>query len=163
MAYREIAPFPKQLTIVVGLSVVGLMAFGLSLSYYKSVRFEQQVESMQERNRLLHQEIVDGYQLLEYFNSEQYKDKYGKQNFGLLNEGEKVIIFQEPEPFVVTNSSGMQTDDQRQAIFEENLRNIRTIDQWLLYLFEPEKVEDLFNYVPSKERSSSAKGKQSIE
>ncbi|HRH93575.1 MAG TPA: septum formation initiator family protein [Candidatus Peribacteria bacterium] len=143
MPYKDAAPFPKQMTIVIGLAVVGLMAFGLALSYYKNILFDQQLASMQERNAKLKAEITDGYQHFEYLKSQQYKDKYAKESLSLLNPGEKVLIFtQKPQPTEVSTVAEL-TDEDREAIYEENLRNIRVIDHWSLFLFNRDKIDDL--------------------
>ena len=145
MAYRDIAPIPKQMTIVVGLCVVGLMAFGLALSYYKNILFDRQLSVMQERNASLRNEVLDGYSELRYLQSVQYKDKYAKENFGLLRPGEKVLYLNKPAvPFVFASSEDL-SPDEKQAIYEENLRNIRVIDQWRLYLFHHSQIDQLKN------------------
>ncbi len=143
MSYKDAAPFPKQMTIVIGLCVVGLMAFGLALSYYKNVLFDQQLISMQERNAKLKAEITAGYQNFEYLKSSQYKDKYAKESIGLLNPGEKVLIFTQKPEAVQVAAVGELTEEEKQAVYEENLRNIRVLDHWRLYLFNRDKIDDL--------------------
>ncbi len=141
--YNEVAPIPKQMTIVVGLCVVGLMAFGLALSYYKNILFDRQLGAMQQRNAGLKQQITQGYNQLQYLQSEQYKDKYAKENFGLLRAGEKVLMVSTPdEPIVMQRNTELSAED-REAIFEENLRNIRVVDHWRMYLFDRGKIDDL--------------------
>jgi hypothetical protein len=141
--YNEVAPIPKQMTIVIGLCVVGLMAFGLALSYYKNILFDRQLLTMQDRNVHLQKEIEKGYDQLEYYQSDQYKDKYAKENFGLLRAGEKVLILNEPAEMEPVKRSVDLTPEEKQAIYEENLRNIRVIDHWALYLFHRDQVENL--------------------
>lgn len=131
------------MTIVVGLCVVGLMAFGLALSYYKNVLFDRQLKSMQERNAKLKSDIASEYAELQYYQSDQYKDKYAKENFSLLRPGEKVLVLQQPEEADIALSGGDLTDEERQALFEENLRSIRVVDHWNLYLFNRDKIDDL--------------------
>lgn len=143
MAYNDIAPFSKQVTIVSGLTVVGLMAFGLALSYYKNVLFDRQLDLVQERNNHLKQDILDGYAQLMYLRSDQYKDKYAKENLGLLRPGEKVLLIDRPTNVTPLTRATDLTEEEKVALFEENLRNIRIIDQWKLYLFHREKIEDL--------------------
>ncbi len=132
------------MTIVVGLCVVGLMAFGLALSYYKNILFDRQLVTMQERNMRLKQQIAQGYGQLQYLESAQYKDKYAKENFGVLKAGEKVLIINRPaETVSLSQNAADLTPEEKQAIFEENLRSIRIIDHWKLYLFHGDKVDDL--------------------
>lgn len=132
------------MTIVVGLCVVGLMAFGLALSYYKNILFDRQLKSMQERNAKLKNDISAEYAQLQYYQSDQYKDKYAKENLGLLKPGEKLLILQRPDtPSLSTTNNDLLTTEEKEAIFEENLRNIRVIDQWNLYLFHRSNIIDL--------------------
>jgi len=142
--YNEVAPIPKQMTIVLGLSVVGLMAFGLALSYYKNILFDRQLLTMQDRNMRLKNQISNGYDQLQYLESFQYKDKYAKENFGVLKAGEKVLFINRPaETVSLSQNSTELTAEDRQAIFEENLRRIRVVDHWKLYLFNRHKIDDL--------------------
>lgn len=144
MPYNEVAPIPKQMTIVVGLCVVGLMAFGLALSYYKNILFDRQLMSMQERNIKLKNEIESGYDQLEYLESTQYKDKYAKENFGVLRVGEKMLVINRPAENVPLGATETElSPEDKQAIFEENLRSIRVVDHWKLYLFNRDKIDDL--------------------
>ena len=143
MQAKDTAPIPKQMTIVIGLCVVGLMAFGLAISYYKNILFDQQLISMQEHNDTLKKEIADGYVHLQYLKSEQYKDKYAKENFGLLRTGEKVLIFSQPPEAVPFITGTELTDDERAALYEERLRDIRIVDHWRIYLFHRDQIEEL--------------------
>lgn len=131
------------MTIVVGLCVVGLMAFGLALSYYKNVLFDRQLKSMQERNAKLKADIAAEYAELQYYQSDQYKDKYAKENFSLLRGGEKVLIVKKVQEDDIFTTDNELTDEDREALFEERLRNIRVIDHWNLYLFHRGAIEDL--------------------
>lgn len=144
MPYNEVAPIPKQMTIVVGLCVVGLMAFGLALSYYKNILFDRQLLTMQDRNMRLKQQIASGYDQLQYLESFQYKDKYAKENFGVLKVGEKVLVINRPaETVSLSQNSAELTPEEKEAVFEENLRSIRVVDHWKLYLFNRDKIDDL--------------------
>ena len=92
MPYHHHEPASKQLTILVGLTVVGFMAFGLALSFYRNVLFEQTLSNLGLKNDQLRQRIELGKRELEYYRSTQYKDKYAKENLGLVNPGEQVLI-----------------------------------------------------------------------
>ena len=144
MAYKDLEPVSKQLTIAVGLTVVGFMAFGLILSYYRNVLFDQTLVDMKGQNNGLRASIEEGYRSLEYYKSSQYKDKYAKENLGLVNPGEKVLIIQKPTVPLNTNEeiSEMQKE-QREAAFLELLRQMPTFEHWKLYFFGKEKLAGL--------------------
>lgn len=134
----------KQLTIVVGLIVVGFMAFGLALSYYRNILFETHLEQIAEQNDLLEEHLQDEQGDLDYYRSAQYKDKYAKETLGRLNPGEKVIIITQGGPTpAVQASPGFTPTEQQQAAYEETLRQMPVYLHWKLFLFEREKIEEL--------------------
>ncbi len=143
MPYREIAPFPKRLTIVVGLCVVGGMAFGLALSYYNNVLFDHQLLTFEENNQRLKHGIVEGYHQLEYLESTQYRDKYAKENIGLINTGEKVFVLLSHQESEMTLPGHELTPEEKKALFEENLRKIPVYRHWQLLLFHRDMIEEL--------------------
>lgn len=143
MAYHDIAPFPKRLTIMLGLLVVAAMAFGLALSYYKNILFDAQLASMQQRNERLKRDIEDGYATLAYYQSARYRDKYAKENLGLVNEGEKLlIIMREPDAVLPSETSAL-TPEQKEAMYEEHIRAIPVIEHWNMYLFHRSAIASL--------------------
>jgi hypothetical protein len=145
MSYTSIEPVSRQLTIVIGLAVVGFMVFGLALSFYRNALFEQTLINIREQNEQLRTTIDEGYKNLEYFQSAQYKDKYAKENLGLTRPTEKVLILTENVPGVsLSESSDEQTVTERQeALYRELLRQMPVPEHWKLYLFHREEMEKL--------------------
>lgn len=144
MPYRDLEPFSKQLTIVIGLVVVGSMAFGLTVSFYRNVLFEGTLQNIQEQNRRLEEQIELSRHDLEYYRSAQYKDKYAKENFGLLNPGEKVLIITtQPSSTLSPSGDTLAPTEKQKAAFEELLRQIPTIEHWRMYLFHRDRIEAL--------------------
>ena len=145
MRYQGTEPISKQLTIVIGLAVVGFMAFGLALSYYRNALFEQTLLNIQNQNDLLREKITLGYRDLEYYRSAQYKDKYAKENLGLMSPGEKALVITE-EMNVVSfplTDSGILNAEQQEATYLELLRQMPVIEHWKLFLFHHKKIEEL--------------------
>ncbi|HLD32059.1 MAG TPA: hypothetical protein VJB10_00550 [Candidatus Peribacteraceae bacterium] len=145
MRYQGTEPISKQLTIVIGLTVVGFMAFGLALSYYRNALFEQTLLNIQNQNDLLREKITLGYRDLEYYRSAQYKDKYAKENLGLMSPGEKALVITE-EMNVVSfplTDSGILNAEQQEATYLELLRQMPVIEHWKLFLFHHKKIEEL--------------------
>lgn len=137
-------PISKQLTIVIGLTVVGFMAFGLALSFYRNILFEQTLQEIADQNVSIAETIERGYGDLEYYRSTQYKDKYAKENLGRINPGEKLIIItpenDHTQPF---SQSGSIERNQKEAAYFELLQQMPIIDHWRLFLFQREKLEVL--------------------
>jgi cell division protein FtsB len=145
--YRDIAPFSKQVTILIGLCVVAAMSFGLALSYYNNILFDRRLDLMAQQNQKLKDQITAGYKQLEYLQSAQYKDKYAKENLNKVKTGEKVLI-------ITTDSLGSAqtavSEDkdaatERQAFLEQRFREIPIIEHWKLFLFDREKLARLKN------------------
>ena len=147
MAYRqEIEPISKQFTIVIGLTVVGFMAFGLALSFYRNVLFEETLQEMEQQNKKIAQDIDQGYKDLEYFHSDQFKDKYAKENLQKLNAGEKILIItQLPSKggFIGLEEETALEKERREAAYFELLRQMPVLEHWNLYLFHRERIEEL--------------------
>jgi len=144
MAYRNLEPVSKQLTIVIGLTVVGFMAFGLALSYYRNALFDQTLTNLKDENDELQDGIDQGYRDLEYYRSNQYKDKYAKENLGLVNPGEKVLIIEQPTVMQAPREEeSKQQREQREATYLELLRQMPILEHWKLYFFEREKLQEL--------------------
>jgi cell division protein FtsB len=145
VAYRAGSePLSKQLTIVVGLTVVGFMAFGLALSFYRNILFEKTLKEMEIANKGISQENDDKYRELDYYRSDQFKDKYAKVNLGLVNPGEHMLIITNPPPAErAASESGSALSAEREAKFMELLRQMPVHEQWWLYLFDREKLNQL--------------------
>jgi len=144
MPHRELSTFSKRFTILVGLGVVGAMAFGLAISFYRNLLFEQTLANLSQRNRDLRQAIEGGLDNLAYYRSVQYRDKYAKENLGRLKPGEKVLILSLPPPsFAATATETDQHRAEREAAYHATLQKIPIIEHWRLYLFEPEAIAKL--------------------
>jgi hypothetical protein len=137
-------PVSKQLTIVIGLTVVGFMAFGLALSFYRNILFEQTLQNIENENARIAQTIDRGYGDLEYYRSGQYKDKYAKENLGRLNPGEKLIIITpDPDARAPSTQSGSTERDRQEAAYFELLQQMPVVEHWQLFLFNRDKLEEL--------------------
>lgn len=150
MAYNRGSPQPvsKQLTIVIGLTVVGFMAFGLALSFYRNILFDQTLQDIEDENGRIAQTIDRGYGDLEYYRSTQYKDKYAKENLGRVNPGEKVIVItQDPDAQGPLTQTGSTDFERREAAYFELLQQMPVVEHWKLFLFNRDKLEELKNGV----------------
>lgn len=143
MAYQNLEPISKQLTIVVGLTVVGFMAFGLALSFYRNVLFEQTLGEIRDQNNVLKTRIKDGYKELEYYRSAQFKNKYAKENLGVIEPGEKVLIITDKQRSVVPEEDNSTASEEREAAYLELLRQMPVIDHWKLFFFHRDRIEEL--------------------
>lgn len=141
-------PLRKNLTIMAGLAVVGLMAFGLTLSFYQNLLFEQTLQELASRNGTLLQEIEQGYRDLDYFRSPQFKNKFAKEKLGRVNPGEKTLLIPHMPETPAEEQDALPPEERQRALYEEFLRQTPVIDHWMLYLFHREKLESLRHTSP---------------
>ena len=143
MSYRHHEPVSKQLTIIVGLTVVGFMTFGLTLSFYRNILFEQTLQEIEGQNELLRNTIEKGHRDLEYYRSDQYKDKYAKENFGLMQPYEKVLIIAQEPNVISYDAETLEPSERQEAAYAELLRQMPILEHWKLYFFHREKIEEI--------------------
>lgn len=144
MAFHTGEPLSRQLTIVIGLTVVGFMAFGLALSFYRNILFDQTLGDMRKQNAVMARSNEDARRELEYLHSLQHKDKYAKENLGRVRDGEKVLIITPPaQEATFGEEPDAAATEQQEARFLELLRQMPILEHWQLFLFQPEKVEEL--------------------
>ena len=143
-ASQDIEPISKQFTIVIGLTVVGFMAFGLALSFYRNILFEQTLEDLEQQNDGIALQIEQNYRDLDYYRSDQFKDKFAKENLNKLNPGEKAIIITQPPSSSPGSVLGGDLDKERkEAAYFELMRQMPVLEHWKLYLFQRDKIDKL--------------------
>ncbi|HVW66760.1 MAG TPA: hypothetical protein VHA78_03425 [Candidatus Peribacteraceae bacterium] len=141
---KDIEPISKQLTIVIGLTVVGFMAFGLALSYYRNILFDQTLVAMQEENTKIAATIQQGYSDLAYYQSAQFKDKYAKENLNKMDPGEKMIVITEPNVDTYAQAQTQGLDKAREdAAYTEILQQMPVLEQWNLFFFHRDQIDQL--------------------
>jgi|GEM_PF-411537 len=142
--YQQFEPMSRQFTIVIGLTVVGFMAFGLALSFYRNVLFDEQLKKMEHENVLLQDDIQKSREDLDYYRSQRYKDKYAKENLHRLQSGEKILIItDDTNSNKISSTSDNRQSDKAQAMYEAVLRGMPVIEHWRLFLFHEEKLTKL--------------------
>lgn len=120
------------------------MAFGFALSFYRNILFEQTLDEIGVQNDVLRERIAEGHRNLEYYQSSQYRDKYSKENLSLVRPGEKVLVIthKEKDPFILSEDSEVELEQQEAAYFEL-MRQMPVLEHWKLYLFHKDKIEEL--------------------
>lgn len=141
---QDIEPISKQLTIVVGLTVVGFMAFGLALSFYRNILFEETLAELERGNSLIAADIEENYRDLEYVRSDLYKDRFAKENLNKINAGENVLIITSPPPLLADSPLTDKKEEERQeAAYAELLRQMPVFEHWKLYLFHRDRIPQI--------------------
>lgn len=81
-----------KLIIVVEFFLVAYLLYSLTKNVYNSYQVDKYIETFESENYQLETENKQKMQDYLYFTSEEYIDKIAKQNLGLINPGEEVII-----------------------------------------------------------------------
>ncbi len=98
-----------KLIIVVEFLLVGYLLYSLTKNVYNSYQVDKYITAFEDENARIEEENKQKNEDYLYFTSEEYIDKIAKQNLGLVNPGEEVII-------VASNSSS----DTNEGILEED-------------------------------------------
>jgi cell division protein FtsB len=124
---------PTTRIILIAEFIVAIyMLIALTTSEYESFKVERYIEEFEDYNQELamsNDELKNDYA---YFTSPEYQEKVAKQNFGLINPGEEVLIIPDEKP----------TSDE--AIFEDALKteklgyieNLSNPVKWWYFLFK---------------------------
>ncbi|MBT3865121.1 septum formation initiator family protein [Candidatus Peregrinibacteria bacterium] len=81
-----------KVIIIVEFVLVAYLIYSLTKNVYNSYLVDSYIEGFEEENSLLMAENRKKTEDYLYFTSEEYIDKIAKQNLGLINPGEEVII-----------------------------------------------------------------------
>lgn len=81
-----------KIIIIVEFLLVGYLVYSLTKNVYNSYQIDQYIEMFEEENTQIEEENRQKREDYLYFTSEEYIDKIAKQNLGLGNPGEEVII-----------------------------------------------------------------------
>lgn len=117
--------------IIVEFFLVAYLMYSLTKNIYNSYEVDKYIQTFQQENALIEQENKQKTQDYLYFTSEEYIDKIAKQNLGLVNPGEEVIIL---SPDVLAND---KTDDQTVDDNGDYAKSKEVSDpqQWLNFFF----------------------------
>jgi cell division protein FtsB len=121
-------PFVIQLVIVGGFTVFIYIFFALTTSIYRDYQLEVNIEKFENEIENLAALANQKPKDVEYYQSEEYKDKYAKESLNLLNPGEKLIIIPQEDTIV-----------KSEIIIERTPRtdvlNLPNRNQWWEYFF----------------------------
>lgn len=78
--------------LIVEFALVSYLLYSLTKNVYNSYRVDQYIASFEAENSSIEEENRQKTEDYLYFTSEEYIDKIAKQNLGLVNPGEEVIV-----------------------------------------------------------------------
>lgn len=118
-----------KLIIVVELILVIYLLNTLTISVYKGYQVDKIINEFEQENKQMEEENRKKVEDYEYFTSPNYIEKMAKQNLGLVNPGEKVIVL----PPNVNENSVLNSDfDDKNAA----LAGLTNEEKWWIFFFD---------------------------
>lgn len=120
-----------KLIIVVEFILVAYLLYSLTKNVYNSYQVDKLIAQFEDENALIEEENRRKNEDYLYFTSEEYIDKIAKQNLGLINNGEEVIIL---SPEVLADTVGESVEGE-QGEFAGGYSNKSNPQQWWEFFF----------------------------
>lgn len=121
-----------KITIVGLLLLVSYLLFTLTSSVYKSYQLDVHIRNFELENSRIEEEIRSKSDELGYYNSEAYIEKIAKQNLGLVNPGEEVIII----PEEVLDASGSAEGEFSDIDSQDGASGLSNPQKWWKFFFD---------------------------
>lgn len=123
-----------KLVIVVELILVVYLLNTLTVSVYRGYQIDKVIQQFQEDNRRIEEDNRRKSEDYQYFTSPNYIDKIAKQNLGLVDPGEKVIVLSNQN---VPASGEVLIDAKAQSNDFVDLENRQ---KWWFFFFDRNKL-----------------------
>jgi len=118
--------------IIIGLIILSAyLLYSLTLAFYKSHQIDIYIEDFEEENQRIEEENRKLVEEFDYVSSDAYIDKILKQNKGLVNPGEEVIIIASNE-----NQLGEDGNSEFNSIGQRDLDKLSNTEKWRIFIFE---------------------------
>ena len=118
-----------KVIIIVEFLLVGYLVYSLTKNVYDSYQIDKYIEAFDKENAQIEEENRQKREDYLYFTSEEYIDKIAKQNLGLINPGEEVIVL---SPDVL--SDDIVVDDEIITDFAR-YSGMSNFEQWWDFFF----------------------------
>lgn len=129
--FNHTSNFTKMI-IIIEFLVVSYLLYTLTKSVYQSYQIDQHIENFKRENDLIAQENKQKEADYSYYSSDAYIEKIAKQNLGLINAGEEVIVIPSSAAGTTGVVGGAQTDDENDI----NIRPLPNPQKWWKFFFD---------------------------
>lgn len=100
--------------IIVEFLLVAYLLYSLTKNVYNSYQVDKYIKTFEDDNALIAEENKRKSEDYLYFTSDEYIDKIAKQNLGLINPGEEVIIIASD---TLEDDDGFVDEDPNVAVY----------------------------------------------
>lgn len=118
-----------RLVLIVGFFVVAYMLYNLTVSIYENYQIEKHITEFESRNAELKAENEQKLADFQYYTSEEYVEKVAKQNLGLINPGEQVVVIPDEDLIVLSQNA------EEQRVAEQIRASWSTPKKWWKFFF----------------------------
>jgi cell division protein FtsB len=122
--------------VIIGLFLmVSFLLYSLTTSVYKSYQIELHIKNYEKENAKIEEENRKKSEDYEYYSSDSYIEKIAKQNLGLVNPGEEVIII----PNETLDSSGIVGGVGEEDDYDGTYSSLSNPEKWWKFFFDMER------------------------
>lgn len=118
-----------KLIIVVELILVIYLLNTLTISVYRGYQIDRVIGEYEKENRKIEDENRKKSEDYDYFTSPNYIEKIAKQNLGLINPGEEVIILAQKDGKLSETNQEEKGPDNR-------LADMSNANKWWVFFFD---------------------------
>lgn len=118
-----------KLIIIVELVLVVYLLNSLTVSVYRGYQIDQVIQNFESENKRIEDENKQKAEDYDYYTSDNYIEKIAKQNLGLVNPGEEVIIIPG------TSASG-QVNPNSSDPDRIDLSDLENREKWWIFFFD---------------------------
>lgn len=106
-----------KVIIIAEFCLVAYLLYSLTSNVYQGYQIDKYIRQFEEENKaiaVLNARMSDDYN---YYTSDQYIDKIAKQNLGLINAGEEVLIVTPEDKMAIENEALASKEAQELSIY----------------------------------------------
>ena len=118
-----------KLIIVVELILVIYLLNTLTISVYKGYQIDQVIKEFESENARIAEENRQKSEDYDYYTSQNYIEKIAKQNLGLVNQGEEVIVLAPSKD----NTTKTNVDT---ASNQNSMSDLSNAQKWWVFFFD---------------------------
>lgn len=127
--FSHTSPLTK-IIIIIEFLLVAYLLYSLTKNVYNSYQIDKYIENFELENEAIAQENQKKNEDFLYFTSEEYIDKIAKQNLGLINSGEEVIVLSQD---VLNAVDGQILDEEGDVAVRNNEKS--NVKNWGEFFF----------------------------
>lgn len=116
--------------VIIGLILLSAyLLYTLTLAFYRSHNIDVHISDFEEKNKKIEEENKKLLEEYEYVTSDAYIDKKLKENMGLVNPGEELIV--------ITSDLPQEEDDPYniEGINKRDYDNMSNTEKWRIFVF----------------------------